>query len=89
MHAPLPLAACYDTPQIKGMRGALARVLGDDDGERAGGDSMSQEDLASVVAQLREARSLLREQDAIMFAAIFDKCVLGCWFQGCGVSLTL
>lgn len=59
-------------PQIKGMRGALVRVLGDGQ-EGTGEDSMSQEDLASVVSQLREARSLLREQDAIMFAAIFDK----------------
>lgn len=65
-------------PQIKGMRGALKRVLGD--GEEGGGeDSMCQEDLASLVSQLREARSLLREQDAIMFAAIFDR------WRGCRV----
>lgn len=65
-------SSCHE--QIKGMRGALARVLGD--GQEGTGDNpMSQEDLASVVAQLRQARSLLREQDAIIFAAIFDKCV--------------
>ncbi|CAM9795768.1 unnamed protein product [Ectocarpus fasciculatus] len=60
--------------QIKGMRGAVKRVLGED--EQEGGsadDSMSAEDVTSLVSQLREARSLLREQDAIMFAAIFDK----------------
>lgn len=58
------------------MRGAVKRVLGED--EQEGGsadDSMSAEDVTSLVSQLREARSLLREQDAIMFAAIFDKCV--------------
>ncbi|CAM9271979.1 unnamed protein product [Scytosiphon promiscuus] len=62
--------------QIKGMRGALARVLGDDENEAKGGDaasSISQEDMTSIVSQLREARALLREQDAIMFAAIFDR----------------
>lgn len=74
------------TPQIKGMRGALARVLGDTEEERGGDDSISQEDLASVVAQLREARSLLREQDAIMFAAIFDKYAFG--LTSVGVVIT-
>lgn len=61
--------------QIKGMRGALARVLGDGDGEAEGGGtaSISQENMTSIVSQLREARALLREQDAIMFAAIFDR----------------
>lgn len=62
--------------QIKGMRCAVKRVLGE--GEQEGGsadDSKSAEDVTSLVSQLREARSLLREQDAIMFAAIFDKCV--------------
>ncbi|CAM9477510.1 unnamed protein product, partial [Laminaria digitata] len=34
---------------------------------------MSEADLMSLVSQLREARSLLREQDAIMLAAIFDR----------------
>lgn len=29
-----------------------------------------------VMAQLKEARSLLREQDVIMLAAIFDRCVM-------------
>lgn len=59
------------------MRGALKRVLGDEEegGGGTGEDSMSQEDLTSLMSQLREARSLLREQDAIMFAAIFDRCV--------------
>ncbi|CBJ31570.1 conserved unknown protein [Ectocarpus siliculosus] len=60
--------------QMKGMRCAVKRVLGE--GEQEGGsadDSMSAEDVTSLVSQLREARSLLREQDAIMFAAIFDK----------------
>lgn len=61
-------------PQIKGMRGALKRVLGDEEGGGTGDDSMSEEDVASLASQLREARSLLREQDAIMFAAIFDRC---------------
>ncbi|CAM9332047.1 unnamed protein product [Ectocarpus sp. 13 AM-2016] len=60
--------------QMKGMRCAVKRVLGE--GEQEGGsvdESMSAEDVTSLVSQLREARSLLREQDAIMFAAIFDK----------------
>ncbi|CAM9465065.1 unnamed protein product, partial [Ectocarpus sp. 8 AP-2014] len=60
--------------QIKGMRCAVKRVLGE--GEQEGGsadDSTSAGDVTSLVSQLREARSLLREQDAIMFAAIFDK----------------
>ncbi|CAM9162496.1 unnamed protein product [Ectocarpus sp. 4 AP-2014] len=60
--------------QIKGMRCAVKRVLGE--GEQEGGsadDCVSAEDVTSLVSQLREARSLLREQDAIMFAAIFDK----------------
>ena len=54
------------------MRGALMRVLGDGK-ERSGGEAMSEADLMSLVSQLREARSLLREQDAIMLAAIFDR----------------
>eukprot|EP00752_Nemacystus_decipiens_P017760 g15923.t1 len=82
--------------QIKGMRGALKRVLGDDDEGATGEDSMSQEDLTCLMSQLREARSLLREQDAIMFAAIFDRpgasdanrkrCVCGVDADGLGGS---
>lgn len=55
------------------MRGALKRVLGDEEEGAAGEDSVSREDVGSLVSQLREARSLLREQDVIMFAAIFDR----------------
>eukprot|EP00903_Cladosiphon_okamuranus_P019677 g18084.t2 len=82
--------------QIKGMRGALKRVLGEEEEAVMGEDSMTQEDLASLMSQLREARSLLREQDAIMFAAIFDRpgandairkrCVCGVDVDGLGGS---
>lgn len=69
------------------MRGALKRVLGDEEEGPTGEDSMSQEDLASLMSQLREARSLLREQDAIMFAAIFDRC--GGTHESCLTSVML
>lgn len=58
--------------QIMGMRGALVRVLGEGNAGVEDG-SMSESDVMGLVSQLREARSLLREQDAIMLAAIFDR----------------
>lgn len=68
--------------QIIVMRGALHRVLGEGDfadgagvSARAGGGSevVDEGRHADVLAQLKEARALLREQDAIMMAAIFDR----------------
>ena len=53
------------------------RVLeGSEEAVNADADAelLSKMDVARLVSQLREARSLLREQDAIMLAAIFDKC---------------
>lgn len=60
------------------MRGALLRVLSEGDpsvpgGSVGGKDPRASEQIADLVAQLREARALLREQDVIMLAAIFDK----------------
>lgn len=61
------------------MRGALTRVLGDDDGGTdSEGSAVSGADLTALVSQLGEARALLREQDAIMLAAIFDRYSVQC-----------
>ena len=59
-------------PQIEGMRGAVMRVLSDSP-EAADAEMLSKMDEAQLVSQLREARSLLREQDAILLAALFNK----------------
>lgn len=60
--------------QIEGMRGAVMRVLSDSP-EAADAEMVSKMDEAQLVSQLREARSLLREQDAILLAALFNKLV--------------
>lgn len=51
------------------------RVLSDSP-EAADAEMLSKMDEAQLVSQLREARSLLREQDAILLAAIFNKLVI-------------